>query len=78
MPCKFCHVEKGDGKGVAGTGINPPPRNFTCADTMQQIPDGQLFGIIKGGSPGTAMPAFKNLKDEQVWKLIHYIRKFIQ
>jgi mono/diheme cytochrome c family protein len=29
----------------------------------------------KEGSPRTAMPAFKGLKEKQVWQLIHYIRK---
>jgi mono/diheme cytochrome c family protein len=45
---------------------------------MKDISDGQMFGIIKAGSPGTAMPTFKNLKDKEVWQVIHYIRQFIQ
>jgi mono/diheme cytochrome c family protein len=43
---------------------------------MNDIPDGQLFWIIRNGSKGTAMPAFKDLKDEQIWHLILYIRSF--
>ena len=43
------------------------------------VPDGQLFWIIKNGSPGTGMPSFKNhLNDTQVWQLIHYVRKLAQ
>ena len=76
MACKLCHGKKGNGKGPGGAGINPAPRNFTCSSTMKDITDGQLFGIIKEGSPGTAMPTFKNLKDKEVWQLIHYIRQF--
>jgi len=76
MACRLCHGKKGDGKGPGGAGISPAPRNFTCAATMKDISDGQLFGIIKGGSPGTAMLGFKSLKDEQVWQLIQYIRSF--
>jgi mono/diheme cytochrome c family protein len=75
MACRLCHGKHGDGKGPGGAGISPAPRNFTCAATMKDISDGQLFGIIKEGSPGTAMPAFKSLKDEQVWQMIHYIRE---
>jgi cytochrome c1 len=41
---------------------------------MKGILGVQLFGIIKRGSPGTAMPAFKNLTDKKVWQLILYIR----
>jgi len=76
MACKLCHGKKGNGKGPGGAGINPAPRNFTCSATMKDISDGQMFGIIKQGSPGTAMPAFKNLKDKEIWQLIHFIRQF--
>ena len=74
VACAMCHGEKGDGKGVMGTALVPPPRNFTCGVMMNEIPDGQLFWVIKNGSPGTGMMSFAGLPDEQVWQLIHYIR----
>lgn len=72
--CAMCHGEKGDGKGLMAAALVPPPRNFTCGPMMQHIPDGQMFWIIKNGSPGTGMMAFPGLPDEQVWQLVHYIR----
>ncbi len=74
--CKICHGVVGNGFGMMAPGLYPPPRNFTCAETMNPIPDGQLFWIIKNGSPGTGMPAFPELRETQVWQLIHYIRQF--
>ena len=74
VACAMCHGEQGDGKGFMGAALVPPPRNFTCGDMMKNIPDGQLFWIIKNGSPGTGMMSFAGLPDEQVWQLIHYIR----
>ena len=74
VACVMCHGEQGDGKGLMGAALVPPPRNFTCGAMMKDIPDGQLFWIIKNGSPGTGMMAFSGLPDEQVWQLIHYIR----
>ncbi len=74
VACVMCHGEQGDGKGLMGAALVPPPRNFTCGAMMKDIPDGQLFWIIKNGSPGTGMMAFGGLPDEQVWQLIHYIR----
>ncbi len=74
VACVMCHGEQGDGKGVMGTAFVPSPRNFTCGAMMREIPDGQLFWIIKNGSPGTGMMSFSSLPDEQVWQLIHYIR----
>ena len=73
--CTLCHGS-GNGLGMMSGGLNPPPRNFTCKETMDNIPDGQLFWIIKNGSVGTGMPAFTDLNDVQVWQLIHYIRQF--
>ena len=72
--CAMCHGEKGDGKGFMGAALVPPPRNFTCGAMMKNLPDGQLFWIIKNGSPGTGMMSFAALPDESVWQLIHYIR----
>lgn len=72
--CAMCHGEKGDGKGMMGAALVPSPRNFTCNAMMKDIPDGQLFWIIKKGSPGTGMMSFSGLSDDKVWQLIHYIR----
>ena len=74
VACTMCHGDKGDGQGLMGAALVPPPRNFTCGAMMRDLPDGQLFWIIKNGSPGTGMIAFPGLPDEQVWQLIHYIR----
>jgi mono/diheme cytochrome c family protein len=74
VACVMCHGELGDGKGLMGAALVPPPRNFTCGAMMRDLPDGQLFWIIKQGSPGTGMMAFPGLPEEQVWQLIHYIR----
>ena len=75
VPCMDCHGEKGDGRGVMSSMFDPPPRNFSCAKTIDGVPDGQLFWIIKNGSPGTSMPAFNHLSDMDIWQLVHYIRK---
>jgi hypothetical protein len=75
-PCRVCHGISGNGLGILFRDLTPSPRNFTCNQTMDPLPDGQLFWIIKNGSPGTAMPAFKNLEDEQIWQLIHFIRHY--
>ena len=72
--CKICHGVSGNGFGMMAPGLNPPPRNFTCDETMKEIPDGQLFWIIRNGSPGTGMPAFRELQDKQIWQLILYLR----
>ena len=74
VACAMCHGEQGDGKGFMGAALVPPPRNFTCGAMMKDIPDGQLFWIIRNGSPGTGMMSFAALDDNQVWQLIQYVR----
>jgi mono/diheme cytochrome c family protein len=76
-PCRLCHGLKGNGNGSLASALTPPPRNFTCAELMDQISDGQLFWIIKNGSKGTAMPVHKEtLSDKKIWQLIRFIRQF--
>ena len=73
--CMLCHGKRGDGKGVLAGQFEPRPRNFTCAQTINGVADGQLFWIIRFGSPGTAMPPHAKLSDEQTWQVIQYLRR---
>ena len=74
MACKMCHGAKGGGDGKLGAALKPAPRNFACAETMKDISPGQMFWIIKNGSPGTGM-AKMQLKDSEIWDVIKYIRE---
>ncbi len=74
--CKICHGLSGDGLGIMFRQVHPKPRNFTCVYTMDKLPDGQLFWVIKNGSPGTAMPSFDYLDDNEIWQLVLYLRSF--
>ncbi|OGW15187.1 MAG: cytochrome C [Nitrospinae bacterium RIFCSPLOWO2_12_FULL_47_7] len=74
--CKICHGPNGNGLGMMAQGAGAVPRNFTCVETMKDISDGQLFWVIKNGSGGTGMPAYKFLSDNQIWQLILYLRNF--
>ena len=76
MQCLHCHGARGDGTGELGLQANPPARNFTCLETMKNISDGQMFWAIKNGVKGTAMPAYSELADWEIWVLIHYVRQF--
>ena len=47
VACATCHGDKGAGDGPMATQFDPRPRNFACAQTVNGIPDGQLFWIIR-------------------------------
>ena len=72
--CADCHGLKGEGNGPLAGQFDPRPRNFACSETVNGIPDGQLYWIVRNGSPGTAMPPFDFLEDEEIWQLVHYLR----
>lgn len=73
--CAACHGKEGEGNGPLADQFMPRPRNFSCTETIDGIPDGQLHWIIKNGSPGTAMPAFGYFTDEEIWQLVMYLRQ---
>jgi mono/diheme cytochrome c family protein len=75
VPCAMCHGVNGDGKGPLASQYIPRPRNFACKATVNGIEDGQLFWIVRYGSPGTAMPPSADLSDDQVWQVVTYLRQ---
>ena len=77
LACAQCHGEKGDGLGPLAAAYEPPPRNFTCAETMDTISDGQLFWIIRNGA-SAGMPAYGAPSDEEVWQLVLLLREFAE
>jgi mono/diheme cytochrome c family protein len=77
--CASCHGANGTGEGVIAAGMNPRPADFTQHMVPGKHTDGQAFLWIKGGVPGTAMPAWgERLSEEQIWQLIIYLRTFGQ
>lgn len=75
--CFTCHGLSGRGDGPAGATLNPPPRNFHHRGFWRHRSEGEIFWVIKNGSPGTGMIPFGGaLTDEEIWSLIQYERTF--
>lgn len=77
--CALCHGPTGLGNGEEGKSLNPPPANIAAFSKMPMATDGYLYWTIaEGGVPlGTAMPQFKGtLKEDEIWKIIIYLREF--
>ncbi len=75
IPCAQCHGRIGNGKGPMAWAFNPSPTNFNCKEGIVEVSDGRLFWTVKNGSHGTGMLPYKNLADEEIWKIILYIRE---
>ncbi len=77
--CATCHGASGDGQGIVGKTLNPPPRDFTTGDFKFGGSDQDLFDVIsngaasKGGSPLMA-PWGSVIPEAERWALVKYIR----
>jgi len=76
--CFNCHGKTGEGNGPAGAILNPSPRNFTNCKFHKKRKDGELFWVIKNGSPGTGMVSLVpgTITEEEAWTIINYERSF--
>lgn len=76
--CFNCHGKEGKGDGPAGAILNPTPRDFTNCKFHKKRKDGELFWVIKNGSPGTGMvPLIPTaITEEEAWTIINYERSF--
>jgi mono/diheme cytochrome c family protein len=76
--CATCHGR--DGKGLSGIeGLRGKlPRDFTDKAWQAARTDGELFWILKNGSPGTDMAPFVPLvlTEEEAWHVLLYVRSF--
>lgn len=78
--CQHCHGVTGDGNGPTAPYLNPKPRDyrrgifkFTSTHANERASRDDLARIIEEGIPGTYMPSFKLLTDEEMTSIVEYI-----
>jgi mono/diheme cytochrome c family protein len=76
--CKACHGADGKGLPKELELKGPLPRNFTDKKWQAARTDGELFWILRNGSPGTDMAPFVPLvlTEEEAWQVLLYVRSF--
>lgn len=79
--CVHCHGTSGDGNGPTAQYFNVKPRDyrrgvfkFTSTKDGVRASRDDLFRIIKLGAPGTYMPSFMLLPDDEVLAMVEYVR----
>jgi mono/diheme cytochrome c family protein len=79
--CAACHGAKGDGSGPASVWLFPRPRNFSAGMfKIKSTPgtalptDEDLFGTITRGMPGSSMPSFTYLSEQERRDAVQYIK----
>ena len=70
--CAACHGERGDGNGTGAPFVEIKPRNFTkkmfklrTTASGEAPATSDILRTIQNGIPGTAMPSFKFLSEEE-------------
>ncbi|MCY3954677.1 MAG: cytochrome c [Nitrospira sp.] len=76
--CVTCHGRDGKGLGNIPGLRGKLPRDFTDKAWQAARTDGELFWILKNGSPGTDMASFIPLvlTEEEAWDVLLYVRAF--
>ncbi|MEZ6107848.1 MAG: cytochrome c [Pirellulaceae bacterium] len=79
--CVHCHGITGDGAGPTASFLNPYPRDFRLGkfkykSTPLGVPptDADLHKVLVEGLPGTAMPSFRRLPDDELQALVDYVK----
>jgi mono/diheme cytochrome c family protein len=79
--CVHCHGISGDGQGPTAVFLNPYPRDFRrglfkfkSTPAAEPPTDEDLHRTLVQGIPGTAMPSFRLLSEEERDALVHYVR----
>ena len=81
--CSTCHGLEGKGDGPAAVYLSPQPRDFTKgifkfqSTPVGSLPtDSDLMRTVTMGMPGSAMPSWDRLTDEERNALVSYIKGF--
>lgn len=81
--CQPCHGAGGSGDGQLVYLLYPKPRDLTSGlFKLRSTRDGQLpsdedlFRTIRSGMQGTSMPSFEFLGDDNIQKVVDYIKEF--
>ncbi len=80
MRCSQCHGSTGDGDGPGKLFMHPRPRAFKDSSaykfrSTKTLPtDLDLFRVISEGLPGTSMPGFDILPEQERWDLVAFLK----
>jgi mono/diheme cytochrome c family protein len=79
--CSHCHGTSGDGNGPTARYLTPKPRDyrngvfkFTSTNDMSKASRDDLSRVVKYGIPGTYMPSFLLMTDDEHHAIVEYVR----
>jgi mono/diheme cytochrome c family protein len=76
IDCAMCHGDNGNGKSDLATSMELTLSDWTNPKTLADLPDGELFLVIRNGKDKMPPEAQGRASDEAIWNLVIYIRGF--
>ncbi len=73
VACAACHGADGRATVSIAQTMEPQPANFHDPETMAGLMPYKAFNTVSFGVPGTAMPGFPTLSEEERWSLAFYV-----
>jgi cytochrome c oxidase cbb3-type subunit I/II len=81
--CAGCHASNGNGAGEAAIFLDPKPRDFTSGvykfrtSPLGTLPSDQdLMHTLSKGIPGTSMPGFADVPEQERFAIVQYLKTF--
>ncbi|GMQ82542.1 MAG: cytochrome c/FTR1 family iron permease [Rhodothermia bacterium] len=72
--CSLCHGSSGAGDGPAASALTPRPSDFVGGERIPLLAPFQVYNTMRLGVEGTAMQAFGELSDQDVWNLAFFVK----
>ena len=79
--CMHCHGATGDGSGPTAPYLHPKPRDFRLGtfkwkstERTEKISRADMIDTLRDGIPGTSMPSFRMLPENQLHAITEYVR----
>jgi high-affinity iron transporter len=73
VSCAACHGPDGQAQMPIAQTMEPKPANFHDPEVMSGLTPYKAFNTTSFGVPGTAMPGFPTLSEEERWSLAFYV-----
>lgn len=71
--CAPCHGENADGQGPRAAVLDPKPRDYTDPAWRQTATFDSVLASIRDGVPGSAMPSWEILSEEDLEAVTRYV-----
>ncbi len=77
--CAVCHGPDGRGDGQIAATLKPPPRDFRDPAAYKNgHSKAAIARTIQKGMPGTSMPGYRHLSEEEREQIAAYIRSLLK